>query len=305
MSKFQNTLNVYSYCQFRTYMKDYFALRKESSEKFSLTVAVKETGLAKSTIWRIMEGEIPLSERSKIMIFSKMFGFNRDERRFFEHLVDFNQAQTGEDALERLEYLMESIPDDQQDVFVARFASVPWWLTQAMREIAQMDNWDGSFMSLSEAFYPETTPNEMKKALSILEQNGHIEKVGKGKYITPEVINRVNLSKAKTEDEIDFARKAVMALQCKQLELIQDAANEFDLDRCLMINHTVSIPEEAVPELQDLIKGFRDQIGEVMSKYPSSGTNQIFQISSAMTAITKPIHPKSTSSKSTSSTKAK
>lgn len=292
MSKFHNTLNIYQYCQFKTYMKDYFALRKESSEKFSLTVAVKETGLAKSTIWRIMEGEIPLTERSKIMIFAKMFGFDRQERRFFEHLIDFNQSVTGEDALERLEYLMDAIPDDQQDVFVARFASMPWWLTQAMREIAQMDNWDGSFMSLTDAFYPNVTPNEMKKALSILEANHQIEKQGKGKYVTPEVIGRVNLSNAQTEDEIDFARKAIMALQCKQLELIQDAANEFKLDRCLMINHTVSVPETAVPELQELIKGFRDQIGEVMAKYPSSETNQIFQISSAMTAITKPIHPK-------------
>lgn len=278
-------------------MKDYFALRKESSEKFSFTVAVNETGLAKSTIWRIMEGEIPLTERSKIMTFAKMFGLDRQERRFFEHLVDFNQAQTGEDALERLEYLMEALPDDQQDVFIAKFASLPWWLTQAMREIAQMDNWDGSFMSLSDAFYPDVSPNEMKKALSILENNHQIEKIGKGKYVTPEVVNHINLRLCEDDDQRDFVRKAVMALQCKQLELIQDAANEFDINRCLMINHTVSVPEDAVPELQELIKGFRNQIGEIMQRYPSSETNQIFQISSAMTALTKPIHPKSTRTK--------
>lgn len=281
MKKFRLENSIYEFCHFRDFLELYYKTRK-TDEGFNFDKFEEETGLARANLWRIIEGKAQLNDRSKTFKLCEVFGFDKAERRFFETLVDFNQSQSAQEAMDRLETLLELLPVDYYQGLVAKYSLVPWWLSQTMLEVAQMKDFDGSFLNLAKRFHFDVTPAELKRSLEVLLQNGILKKVAKGKYEANTDLHLDMKVDGASQGQEEFAKKAVLALQCKQIEMIQSAADKLDYSKAYIINHTISLPNEKIPELEKLILNFRDEVQAFMTRYPSEETDQVVQLNTSL-----------------------
>lgn len=284
MKSYKHPQSIYEFCHYTDYLGAYYHTRKKI-EGFNLDQFTEDTGFARANLWRLVEGKAALTDRSKIFHLCEYLNLERMERRYFEALVDFHNSSSGLEALDRLEVLIELLPPSYYGTFVGQFAIYPWWLTQVMREVVQMPEFDGSFMNYAKYFKQPVTPAEVKQAVEVLVKNGALEKVSRTEYRIQEEIPVFTMDQGNTDNEREFARKAVFALQCKQLEIVQNAASSFDVERCYMVNHTVSLDSEKLPELEKLVLNFRDQVQEFMRTHPSKDSNMVVQLNTSLVPL--------------------
>ena len=285
MAKYQFKSSVFEFCHFSEYLQAYFLDRKKSNS-YTIDKFSADTGLARANLWRIIEDKAPLNERAKSFAIAKAIGMTADERQYFEALIDFNQSESSHEALDRLDTLIELLPKKYMETFVARFGIFPHWLTQAIKEIVQMSSFDGSYLNLSRKFRFEVHSHEIKRALEVLLQNNIIKKVEKNTFESTNNFDSIRMNVGTNEFEKKFAKKAVYALQSKQLDLAYAASNHFDLEHCYMVNHTISLPSDKIGEFEKLILIFKSEIETLMKKYPSNQANQVIQINTSMLPLT-------------------
>ena len=86
---------ILRYLDFRDFLKDYYAFRRERDEDFSQRVFAREVGIAagsSSLIPAILKGDRNLSPGLRIK-FGKALGLHERDYRYFDLLVQFNQAK--------------------------------------------------------------------------------------------------------------------------------------------------------------------------------------------------------------------
>ena len=108
----------------------------------------------------------------------------------------------------------------------------------------------------------------------------------KNTYESTNNFDSVTMNTETNEFEKKFAKKAVYALQSKQLDLAYAASNHFDLEQCYMVNHTISLPSDKIGEFEKIILMFKSEIETLMKKYPSNQANQVIQINTSMLPLT-------------------
>lgn len=278
--------SIFRYCDFRDFITDYFQYRKKE-EGLTLDQFAHDTEMTRANIWRLMEGGSPLKDHSKLFKLSQYMGLSQEERRYFQTLAQFNQSDSAVEALDSLESLMDQLPREHIDSFVGQFGIYPWWLTLAVFELVQMESFSGSLQNIAKRFQFPVSTNNLKKALEILETNGYLVRQSKMNYEAQEEQLHFHMAQGVTERERAFARKAVFALQCKQLEISHNAADSFDPESCYMITHTLAIDEAKVEELESLILEFRDRIQAFMKENPSSQANRIYQLNTSLITLFK------------------
>lgn len=281
-------ISIYEFCHFRDFLRCYYQTRKKE-EGFNFDKFEEETGLARANLWRIIEGQAQLNDRSKTFKLCEVIGFDKAERHFFETLVDFNQSQSAQEAMDRLETLLELLPVDYYQGLVARYGLVPWWLSQTMRDVALMKNFDGSFLNLAKKFHFDVTPAELKRSIEVLLQNGVLKKISKGKYEANVSIDQEEVEDISSGGQGEFTRKAIAALKYRQVEMIQQSVDKLDCSEVSILNHTLSLPHEKLPELESIILNFRDEVESFMASYTHEETNQVVQLSTSLIPLLAPL----------------
>jgi uncharacterized protein (TIGR02147 family) len=85
---------VYSYTDYRRYLRDYFAEKKRLNPRYSYRVLAEKSGFkARDYLMRVMNGQRNLSSAGAAQL-SEYFQFSEKQADYFETLVRFNQAET-------------------------------------------------------------------------------------------------------------------------------------------------------------------------------------------------------------------
>jgi uncharacterized protein (TIGR02147 family) len=93
--------DIFSYTNFRTYLKDYYKAQKRVNPEFSHRWFVRKLGLTTSNyVLSIMEGRRNLPQDISLR-FSAHMGLKKKETLYFEHMVAFLQSKS---AFARKEY---------------------------------------------------------------------------------------------------------------------------------------------------------------------------------------------------------
>ena len=86
--------SLYSYTDYRAYLRDYFAHKKAQNNGFSLKVIADRAGFkARDYILRVMNGTRNLSQSGCFKL-SEALKLSEKETNYFIILVAFNQAET-------------------------------------------------------------------------------------------------------------------------------------------------------------------------------------------------------------------
>jgi uncharacterized protein (TIGR02147 family) len=185
--------NIFSYDNYRLFLRDYFEARKRESPYFSYRMFARRAGFsAHNFCGYVVSGARNISVRSTDKIIHAI-GLKRKAATYFTNLVLYNQASTMRERDQYFERIVHLKPtahlnnvEKQQWVFYEK------WYYPVIRELAVISDWDGDYAKLGSMTRPEISSRKARDAIEKLTEIGMLEKTETGAYrlVTPNVSSR-------------------------------------------------------------------------------------------------------------------
>jgi len=174
--------DIYSFDDYREYLKVHYDYLKKKNPRFSYRYFSKIAGLGGQSYLRmIMTGQRNLSQKS-VAGFAKAFKFGRNEARFFEALVYYTQAASEEERSRYAEILsglkpktrVRGIAKDQYEYFTDNIHVV-------IRELAALPDFQEDVRWISKVLRTHPMSTQVSASLKVLERLGLLVRDQKGR----------------------------------------------------------------------------------------------------------------------------
>jgi uncharacterized protein (TIGR02147 family) len=260
--------SVYDYDNYRTYLRDYYAIAKSRNSKFSLRYLARIAGFKSFSFLRgVMQGKKNLSGES-IAKLTKALKLNKEETRFFTNLVIFSQSTSAEEkqaralALTRSRTYRKIHPlSEAQHLFYSR------WYLSALRELPGLPEFKEDPAWIAQKLRRKITTREAKKALEVLQKLGLLERAPDGSL-------RRSTPLISTPDEVT----ASFAIRIHQqfLELADHSMRTVDRKKRDISAMTLGMSLQTVRQLKSMIQEFRKEVTRVVAQ--DSQVETVYQL---------------------------
>lgn len=240
--------NIYEYLDYRNFLRDLYAFKKQENPGFSFRSFSRSAGLRSSNFLKlVMDGKRNLSTET-IHRFAGAFKLTKEEVNFFETLVLFNQAGGAEEKNRHYERIAQSKRyADIKPLEVHQYAYFSNWHFVALRELVLLKDFREEPQWINKKLGTKLHPEEIKRAIQILldlkllRRDNHdrlcqtVEKIS----TTPEMgslalINFHRAMLAKASDSLEKSRTAhrnvsalTVAVSRRQFDHIQERIDQF------------------------------------------------------------------------------
>ena len=176
--------SIYTYSDYRIYLRDYFDVRRKSESSFSHREMAKELGFSSPNyIKLVMDGKRNLGLRS-INRLVQGLGFKLREREYFSNLVFFGQAKTPVEKNYFLGQLIASRPSAKKGAITPKeYRYYNEWYHCVVRELVVREKPPVDFGRIARKIRPNVTPSQVEKSVKLLLELGLIKKKKGGAYI--------------------------------------------------------------------------------------------------------------------------
>jgi uncharacterized protein (TIGR02147 family) len=169
------------YGDYRQYLADYHAWRKQRDPRFSLRKFAIELGFSSHTMLRyILEGKRNLGKRTLVKL-SLGLGLSGRRADFFENLVFFNQAGT---LQERDHFYQKILASDKsrglKKMEARQFEVLKTWYHIAIREMLNLGAFKPSPEWIARKLLPPIEAREARESLKTLLESGLIRRTANG-----------------------------------------------------------------------------------------------------------------------------
>ena len=174
---------VFSYTDYRNYIRDYYQFRKKSRRSFSYRAFSHDAGFKSPVFIKlVIESKSNLSPQSAVQL-AKAMGLDDVGSAYFRMLVDFNQARNDDakrDVFLKLSSFMKKLKTHivEED----NYTYYDKWYYSAIRELISFPAFRDNPSGLGEALVPALGKREVNQALKVLEANGFIAKNADGSF---------------------------------------------------------------------------------------------------------------------------
>lgn len=260
-------LNLFSYLDYRQYLKDAFAKLKETKPNFSHRFLTRMAGFNSSNyIMLVMQGKRNLSGGG-IQKICKALKLKKAETEFFENLTRFNQATS--DA-ERTFYYSRIAANrkyaEARPLEKGQFEYYSKWFVPAIREMVLLKDFREDPSWIAARLVPSVTPRDAESALKLLIDLGLLIRDETGRLIQKD-------GHIASGDEIGS-----LAMTNFQREMIEKAARSIEATpaNCREIGSiTFAVSEEKLAEAKKMIREFRSKLSGFLAE--NSDADQVYQ----------------------------
>jgi len=209
--------SLMEYLNYRRFLQDYYKENKEKNKYFSYRYFAQKANIRSPNLLKqVIEGDRNLT-RVTMENFAEALRLDERDTKFFQHLVQFNQARTPAEKQEsytRLREMVEGInpkliPRNLYDYFDK-------WYNVVIRELVCMYDFRDDFKKIAQSVSPRIKPLQAKKSVQLLLEIGMIKKLKDGRYRQKNPI-------ITTEDEVKS-----MVLRKFNSQMIQYARESLD-----------------------------------------------------------------------------
>jgi uncharacterized protein (TIGR02147 family) len=173
--------NVFAYNDFRRYLKDYIAERKQTSRAFSQRFLLRKLGVTSSGfLANILSGtrNLPAQYVSRM---AQALGLGSKHARYFETLVAFNQAKRLAEKERLYQELVSLKPAEIKTLEGRELRLFSEWYYVAIRELICFFSVRDNYEELARKLLPLIQPREAKKAVEDLLDIGLLERLPNGR----------------------------------------------------------------------------------------------------------------------------
>lgn len=185
----ESPIDVYGYLDYRAFLRDYYAKKKELTRGFSYRSFSRRAGLKSPNYLKlVMDGARSLSP-TMAQRFAAACGLDEDAGRYFAHLVAFNQAEGSRERDEhygRLTGFQRYRQAHKLDL--AQAAYYGQWYMPAVRELAAWKEFREDPAWIADQLVPPITPMEAARAIDTLVELELLVRDERGKLVQADAL---------------------------------------------------------------------------------------------------------------------
>lgn len=173
---------LFTYLDYRTYLKDEFAWRKVSESGFSVRAFARSAGMPANSatlVSKVILGKRGLNQ-GMIFKFSKALGLKGEELRFFNLLVQFNQAKSVEEKNHLFMDISKFRTPRAKDLVPEQFSIYDKWYYQVLRAYFGIHQDRNNPAHIGREVLPPLSASEVDQAIKALLDSKLIRKKANG-----------------------------------------------------------------------------------------------------------------------------
>lgn len=248
--------NVFEYTNYHTFLQDYYEEQKKENSCFSYQYWANKCGFkSKTFLYKIVKGDKQLSIPGTLKIASYM-KMKKQERSYFEALVEFGNAKTAVEKEFRFAKLQEFCKDSTvRELRKNQFEYFSHWYNAVLRELVTIIKWNGNFSVLAKAVSPSITIAQAKKSIALLEELQLIKKREDGEYEQCDTV-------ITTGKEISSV--AITSFHRENLELALESIDRYSPEECDISTLTASVSANGEAQIKEEIALFRKKLIKII-----------------------------------------
>lgn len=253
-------LDIYSYLDYRKFLKDYFAFQKEEHGRFSFRYFAKVCGYSSPSFLKmVMDGHRKLSVAALQKLVAGM-KLKTKEANYFETLVFYNQAKSEQDRehyFNRLQALRTPLKKKEIDKDLLEYYTKKHFVI--IREMVSLPHFKEDPAWIGKQFSSHLTTKEVEHALEVLLRLGLIKRDEKEKLIS---VDATLATKPEIQSwEVHTFHREMLK---EAIDVLMKIPPEWRDITCL----TIPIPFSLLPELKTRIQNFRREIAHFINNGP-------------------------------------
>ncbi|MBK9293625.1 MAG: TIGR02147 family protein [Oligoflexia bacterium] len=250
-------IDVFSYQDYREFLKDYYSQRRKRDKKFSIRFFARRAGLKSENYLKVvMDGSRSLTANN-LPKFVKGLGLNTTQAEYFEALVRLNQAK---DLMERQAHLQKivhlkkkinvlTLSHDQMEFYAH-------WYNLIIFEMASQKNFNPDPEHISKCLKGKISAKQALDSLNMMLEKGILKRDESGKLIP--VASQIASPGDVPREQIKKLQEVFLQQALEALHLQKDSEREI---RSL----TICLTEQQLPLFKEKIKEFQRELNTTFS----------------------------------------
>lgn len=245
-------LSIYGYTDFRSYLSDFYAYRKQLPGGYSYRMFSRDAGFSSPNILKlVIEGKRNIGEKS-FQSFINALKLEPKMGEYFVCLVRLNQSKTDSEKEIHFQKLRLLTPHSRKRKLSGEaYDYLNHWLNPLIREMVSLEGFCADPYWISRRIYKHVSTDEISKSLQFLIRENYIAQNDQGNFISNEMM-------VLSSDEIRSL--SIRNYHRGMLELAKEMIQILDLDQREYGALTVRLPRNKMQELKDKLKAFRQDI---------------------------------------------
>ncbi|MCF0216074.1 MAG: TIGR02147 family protein [Fibrobacteraceae bacterium] len=254
MEKF---VDIYQFTHFRKYLEEYQAARAKTDPNFSRTGICNMLGLPKTRSYfaDVLRGK-KVSPRM-VAKFIEILELDKKEARYFETMVELDQAKSEAARANAMEALLKFRPGDNNTLNSDAYEYYSHWYHSAIFAILDALDIQNDFTPIVKQIFPKVSLGKVKDSIDLLVRLGIVRKNEEGFYKpTKESIS----SGPYNNDQL------VRQYQLQCFELSKQALLSSSKTPHVMSTMVFSISSEAYKKLEEEMQNFKAKTRRIISE---------------------------------------
>lgn len=261
-------IDIFQFTNFRKYLDEYQAARVQTDPDFTRAGACALLGLPKTRSYYndIVKGK-KLSSRM-IPKFVEVLGLSKKEARYFETLVNMDQAKTATERNAFFEELLKQHPDSHRILNEDAYEYYNHWYNSVLFTALEVVDVSDDLEPIQKLIFPKVSVGTLKRSLELLERLGFVRKNEDGFWKSC----RDSVSSGAYNNS-DLVRQ--YQLQC--FELSKQALLASDESSSDMGTFTFSVSDDAFKAIAKEIQGLKAKVRKIImqDKKKATGVHQL------------------------------
>ena len=261
-------IDIFQFTNFRKYLDEYQAARVQTDPDFTRAGACALLGLPKTRSYYndIIKGK-KLSTRM-IPKFVEVLGLNKKEAKYFEAMVNMDQAKTATERNAFFEELLKQHPDSHRILNEDAYEYYNHWYNSVLFTALEVVDVSDDLEPIQKLISPKVSVGTLKRSLELLERLGFVRKNENGFWKSC----RDSVSSG-TYNNSDLVRQ--YQLQC--FELSKQALLAGDESSSDMATFTFSVSDDAFKAIAKEIQGLKAKVRKIimLDKKKATGVHQL------------------------------
>lgn len=259
---------VYNYLDYRAFLKEMVAYKKQKSAGFSYRSFSRIAGFKSPNFLQlVVNGQRNLTNESIAKV-TKGFALKKQEREFFENMVFMNQAKSHEEKDHYYKkmrgargYAKINRVEKEQYEYFSR------WYYPVIRELVTLGEANYPPEKLAAMLKPGISTAEVARAVHLLERLNMIKRDKSGKWVQSDRI---------LTPGPDIQSLILINLHKELLRISMEALDRFPAEQREFNSMILSTRKENIPVIKEKMKKFRDEILELISD--DAPSDQVLQL---------------------------
>ncbi len=270
---------IYTYNDYRRYLADYYAEKKQTSRAFSFRSFASKADI-KSPVFlkQVIDGERNLTA-SMLEKFIAALGLTDRESIFFRNLVRFNQAKTADEKQEFYAILLSMNDFVKEHRLTAdQYRYFETWYTPVIRELITLAPFDGDFKKVGAMVIPPISAIQTEETVKLLERIGLLAKIDTGYVQTEQAITGGT-------DMMNLVRRK---FNSTMIERAVFANNTISPEERYVSGITMGVSKGCYDMLVAEISQFRERVKTIVSG--DRGSDRVYQFNVQLFPMSRAVH---------------